>query len=136
MAKRTDLLDAQPNGGRGPDRTVTRTRPGPGLSRLVAGLAACLVVALAFAPVMAQARYVRMIGWVQWIAGERLMLALDDGSGVVPVDLTRVPLDEYRTLTGRDQVMVTGVPSDDNRGVFGVTIVSLSDWGVRGMPWQ
>ena len=51
------------------------------------GLAASLVFPLAFSPAMAQTRYIRMTGWIQWIAGERLMLALDDGSGVVPVDL-------------------------------------------------
>ena len=100
----------------------------------VAGLAACLVVALAFAPALAQPRYVQMTGWLQWIAGERLVLALDDGSGVVPVDLTRVPLDEYRTLSGHDQVLVSGVPWADNRGVFGVSIAPLPDWGARRLP--
>jgi hypothetical protein len=40
------------------------------------------------------ARYVRLTGWVQWIAGEKVMLVLDNGSGGVPVDLTHVPLDE------------------------------------------
>jgi hypothetical protein len=34
---------------------------------------------------------------VQWIAADKLMLILQNGSGVVPVGLTRVPLDEYHT---------------------------------------
>jgi hypothetical protein len=117
------------------DRTASRARPLGGIiPRFVAALAACLVLVLSFTPATAQVRYVRVTGWVQWIAGERLMLALDDGSGVVPVDLTRVPLDEYRTLSGRDQVVVTGVPWDDNRGVFGLSIVPLPGQGLRGMP--
>ena len=93
--------------------------------RLLAGF----IVALAFAPALAQPHYIRLTGWVQWIAGEKLMLVLDDGSGIVPVDLARVPLDEYRTLSQRDQVMVTGVVSEDNRGVFGASIHRIPDWG-------
>ena len=97
---------------------------------LLPGLVAGLIVALAFAPALAQPHYVRLTGWVQWIAGEKLMLVLDDGSGVVPVDLARVPLDEYRTLSQRDQVVVTGVVSEDNRGVFGASITRIPDWGI------
>jgi hypothetical protein len=89
---------------------------------LVPGFATCLIVALAFGPALAQPRYIQLTGWVQWIAGGKLMLALNDGSGVVPVDLTQVPLDEYHTLKGHDQVMVTGVASEDNRSVFGLSI--------------
>jgi hypothetical protein len=98
--------------------------------RLLPGLVAGLIVALAFAPALAQPHYVRLTGWVQWIAGEKLMLVLDNGSGVVPVDLARVPLDEYSTLTQRDQVMVIGVVSEDNRGVFGASITRIPDWGI------
>ena len=102
---------------------------GKRMLRLLPGLVAGLIVALAFAPALAQPHYVRLAGWVQWIAGEKLMLVLDNGSGVVPVDLARVPLDEYRTLSQRDQVMVTGVVSEDNRGVFGASITRIPDWG-------
>ena len=98
--------------------------------RFLPGLVAGLIVALAFSPALAQPHYVRLTGWVQWIAGEKLMLVLDDGSGIVPVDLARVPLDEYRTLSQRDQVMVTGVVSEDNRGVFGASITRIPDRGI------
>ena len=107
---------------------VTRLA-GKQMLRLLPGLVAGLIVALAFSPALAQPHYVRLTGWVQWIAGEKLMLVLDNGSGVVPVDLARVPLDEYRTLSQRDQVMVTGVVSEDNRGVFGASIIRIPDWG-------
>ena len=63
--------------------------------RLLPGLVAGLIVALAFSPALAQ---------------------------------PRVPLDQYRTLTQRDQVVVTGVVSEDNRGVFGSSIIPLPDW--------
>jgi hypothetical protein len=97
--------------------------------RFLAGAAAWLVVALAFAPAaMAQPRYVRLTGWVQWIAGEKLMLVLDDAFGSVPVDLRRVPLDEYRTLAQRDQVIVIGVVSEDNRGIAGTSVRRMPDW--------
>lgn len=90
--------------------------------------ATALLVTLALTPASAQPRYVRLTGWVQWIAGEKLVLALDDGSGSVPVDLTGVPLDEYRALTQRDLVIVTGVVSQDNRGLAGVSIARIPDW--------
>ena len=97
--------------------------------RFLPGAAAWLVVALAFAPAaMAQPRYVRLTGWVQWIAGEKLMLVLNNESGSVPVDLTRVPLDEYRTLAQRDQVIVIGVVSEDNRGIAGTSVRRMRDW--------
>ena len=107
------------------------TRPvGKQMLRLLPGLVAGLILALSFSPALAQPHYVRLTGWVQWIAGEKLMLVLDNGSGVVPVDLARVPLDQYRTLTQRDQVVVTGVVSEDNRGVFGSSIIRLADWEI------
>ena len=123
MAKGPDMRHAATLGaGSMSGRPGTRARAGRWMRHLVPGVATCLIVALAFAPALAQPRYVQLTGWVQWIAGEKLMLALDDGSGVVPVDLTQVPLDEYHTLSGHDQVMVTGVASEDNRSVFGLSI--------------
>ena len=65
-----------------------------------------------------------MTGWVQWIAANKLMLVLDSGLGV-PVDLTRVPLDQYQTLSQRDQVEVIGVVSDDNREVIGASVIRV-----------
>lgn len=87
-------------------------------------LATWLVVTLAFAPALAQARQVQLTGWVQWIAANKLMLVLDSGLGV-PVDLTRVPLDQYQTLSQRDQIVVIGVASDDNRGVIGASVIRI-----------
>ena len=96
--------------------------------RLLQGLGAGLLVALAFVPALAQPHYVRLTGWVQWIAARSPCSSWTMGP-VVPVDLARVPLDEYRTLSERDQVVVTGVVSEDNRGVFGASITRVPDWG-------
>ena len=123
MTKGPDMRRASTLGvGSMSGRPAARSRAVRWIRHLVPGFATCLIVALAFAPALAQPRYIQLTGWVQWIAGEKLMLALDDGSGVVPVDLTQVPLDQYHTLGGHDQVMVTGVVSEDNRGVFGLSI--------------
>jgi hypothetical protein len=110
----------------------------PGWQRLAAahrtagnrmvGVAMLLIVALALTPAIAQPRYIRLTGWVQWIAGEKLMLIRANGGGGVPVDLADVPLDEYRTLTQRDYIVVTGVVSQDNRGLAGVSIRRIPDW--------
>ena len=94
--------------------------------RFLPALAAWLAVTLTFAPALAQARPVQLTGWVQWIAANKLMLVLDSGLGV-PVDLTRVPLDQYQTLAQRDQIAVMGVVSDDTRGVIGVSVVRIPD---------
>jgi len=98
------------------------------MRRFLPSLATGLVVALAFSTAVAQPRYVRLTGWIQWIAADKLMLVLDNGLGIVSVDLTRVPLDEYHTLTQRDQVTVTGVVSEDSRVVFGVSVTRIPGW--------
>jgi hypothetical protein len=97
--------------------------------RFLPALATWLVVTLAFAPALVQARQVQLSGWVQWIAANKLMLVLDSGLGVVAVDLTRVPLYQYQTLSQRDQIAVIGVVSDDNRGVIGASVIRIPDWG-------
>ncbi len=63
----------------------------------------------------------------QWAASARRLWTRRLESSLC---LTRVPLDEYRTLSERDQVVVTGVVSEDNRGVFGVAIRHIPDWEI------
>jgi hypothetical protein len=55
-------------------------------------------------------------GQVQWIAGDKMMLIAPNGA-TVAVDLSQVPLDNYRTLTQRDRVRVFGALSEDNRAI-------------------
>jgi len=91
------------------------------VKRLHVALAVSLVLAGALAPAAAQGRYVRLDGWVQWIAADKMMLVPDIGPSVA-IDLTRVPLAQYRALTQRDRVVVIGVVSRDNRQVFATTV--------------
>ncbi len=84
-----------------------------------------LVLAGANAPASAQGRYVQLGGSVQWIAGQKLMLLMDYG-GSIDIDLAQVPLDQYRTLTQGDRVIVVGIVSRDNRKVYG-TVVRRDD---------
>ena len=72
--------------------------------------------------------YVELDGRVQWIAGQKLMLILNSG-GVVDVDITRVPLDQYRMLTQGDPVVVVGTVSRDNRKVFASAVMRGNRWG-------
>lgn len=95
--------------------------------RCVAALATWLIVVLASGPALAQGRPIALAGWVQWIAANRLMLILHDGPGVVPVDLTRVPLDQYQTLAPRDAVTVLGILTDDNRQVIGTALIRIPE---------
>ncbi len=67
------------------------------------------------------------------IGGQTMILATNGMYSYVPqalwtvrVDLTRVPQDEYHTLTQGDLVTVTGVLSDDNSRVVGTGPRNLS----------
>ena len=82
-----------------------------------------------------QQRYLRLEGHVQWIGGQTMILATNGMYSYVPqalwsvrVDLTRVPQDEYDTLTQGDLVTVTGVLSDDNSRVVGTSIERRGPW--------
>jgi hypothetical protein len=72
--------------------------------------------------------FVQLDGRVQWIAGQKLLLLLDSGGGV-DVDITRVPLDQYRMLTQGDPVVVVGTVSRDNRKVFASAVMRGNRWG-------
>ena len=66
--------------------------------------------------------YAELDGRVQWVAGQKLMLLLNSGGGV-DVDISRVPLDQYRMLTQGDPVVVVGTVSRDNRRVFASAVM-------------
>ena len=78
-----------------------------------------------------QERYLRLEGHVQWIAGQTMILATntDGADSYIPrslwtirVDLRDVPQDEYSALAQGDLVTVTGVLSDDNSRLVGISI--------------
>ena len=96
----------------------------------VAGLSLAFLGALA--PAEAQKRNVQLEGRVQWIAGQKLLLLPDVGSGI-DIDISQVPLDEYRGLSQGDRVIVGGVVSSDNRKVYGAWVRRDARWDT---PWR
>jgi hypothetical protein len=64
----------------------------------------CLVTVLSASAAGAQHR-VRFHGYVQWIAGSKMVLWTDAGASVT-VDLSEADQDSYRGLTGGDRVRV------------------------------
>jgi len=98
------------------------------VKRLAAAVAVSLVLAGALAPAAAQGRYLRLDGWVQWIASDRMQLILDSGQSVA-IELNQVPQDQYRGLAQRDRVSVIGVPSPDNRRLIGTSVTRVDIWG-------
>lgn len=90
--------------------------------RYLIAVVVSLVLVAAVAPGAAQDKVVRLQGRVQWIAGEKMMLIPDDGSLPFEVDIKQVPLDNYRTLTQGDPVIVSGVVSRDGRKVIATSV--------------
>jgi len=89
------------------------------LRRLVV-FAVALLLALPAASA-AETRYVRLEGRVQWVAGNVLSLAVNEGPSV-GIDLVRVPQSDYGGLVQGDWVIVRGQLSDDYRRVLGTSI--------------
>ena len=92
-------------------------------------LATAMSLSLLFAaePAEAQKRYVQLEGRVQWIAGQKLMLQPDLGTAI-NIDLVQVPMDDYRTLTEGDRVIVGGFVAPDNRKVYGTWVRRDGRW--------
>ena len=90
--------------------------------RCLVAVVASLVLFGAVAPGAAQDKVVRLQGRVQWIAGEKMMLIPDNGNLPVEVDLKKVDLGDYRTLTEGDPVVVSGVVSPDGTKLIAESI--------------
>jgi hypothetical protein len=69
----------------------------------------------------------RLEGRVQWINGEMMILASDEGWSI-RIDLARVDQDEYRGLRSGERVVVTGIPAGDWRSVMALS-VAPAQWG-------
>jgi hypothetical protein len=66
-------------------------------------------------PAAAQQRF-RVHGYVQWISGNRMVVATDDGQSIA-VDLTRADQSSYRGVLNGDGVTVTGVIVRPNNSI-------------------
>ena len=84
------------------------------------GLMLALMLALP-ASAVAQSRYLRFEGRVQWISGAVLSVAVNDGPAVA-IDLGRVRQGDYIGLAQGDWVIVEGELSPDRRRVVGTGI--------------
>lgn len=60
---------------------------------------------------------VRVSGWVQWIAGNRMQVA-PDGGGTVAIDLRDADQGSYQALRPGDRVVVVGVVARDRSRVM------------------
>jgi len=90
-------------------------------------LAVVVLLALAVATVAgAQSDSERLVGTVQWIAGERMALALDNGASV-PIDLTSADQGDYQSLAPGDRVVVTGTVSPERDRVIAASIERASN---------
>src|SRR5262245_20800590 len=97
-----------------------------------------LAVAVLFAllcavvPGVAQAQYIQVEGWVQWVSADRMQLVLDNGLSI-SVDLTRVPQSQYQGLGPgqRDRVLVIGNIAPDNRRFIATSVTRMSSWGYQ-----
>ncbi len=89
--------------------------------------AVAVLLALAVATVAcAQPAPERFVGTVQWVAGERMALALDSGTSV-PIDLTSADQGDYQTLAAGDRVVVTGTLSPEGDRVIATSIDRASN---------
>jgi len=92
-------------------------------------IAKCLLIAVAVvvlclpSQVDAQRQDVHLLGRVQWIAAQRMMLLPQSGAVPVNVDLNQVPLAQYSAVAQGNQVAVDGVISNDGRRVIATSVV-------------
>ena len=91
-------------------------------------LIAFVVVLLSLPPqVDAQRQDVRLLGRVQWIAAQRMMLLPQAGAIPVNVDLNHVPLAQYAAVVQGNQVAVDGVISNDGRRIIATSVVLFEE---------
>jgi len=100
-------------------KTTASSRFRVGVTRLVL---AVLVLCALVVSVEAQTVPVRLIGAVQWIGGQKMALALDDGASV-HVDLASVEQEAYQRLTSGDRIVVTGALSPRRDRVIATAIL-------------
>jgi hypothetical protein len=102
------------------------------MMRCLAAVLVPLALMAAVAPGAAQGQFIRVVGRVQWIAAEKMMLIPDSGDLPIEIDITQAPQSDYQTLTEGDQVVVSGVVSPDGRKVIAS---SIRPAGGSRSPW-
>ena len=92
------------------------------MRRTAALVAAFALVAMAFETATAQERTVRIVGIVQWIAAEKMMVIPNDGNPPIQVDISQVPQSQYEALTEGSRVVVVGTVAPDGRKVIATAV--------------
>ena len=88
------------------------------------------VLALALAGPASAQRWVRVDGRVQWLSSQTMMLIPDNGGVPFPVDLSKVSLGDYATLSPGSYVRVEGYTTPDGRKLIATSISGGgSGWG-------
>jgi hypothetical protein len=88
--------------------------------------AVAVLLVLAVATVAGAQPMERFVGTVQWIGGETMAVALDNGASV-PVDLTRADQGDYQSLAPGDRVVVTGTLSPQRDRVMATSIQRVAN---------
>ena len=103
---------------------VPRARNGVSSGSALIGFGALLLFVLVAWGLLAdaQGQPVRLVGRVQWISANTMGLIPDTGGLPIEIDISQVPLDNYRTLTEGDWIVVIGVVSPDGRKVLATAI--------------
>jgi hypothetical protein len=94
--------------------------------RLIAFVASLLLTGLATSAV-AQELVLRFQGRVAWIAGQTMILVLDNGQSI-SIDLVRVPQSDFQHLAPSNYVLVTGLILRGSRQVLATSIQPANPW--------
>jgi hypothetical protein len=100
-------------------------------TRVTAVVAVVVFMLGTVTPVLAEGRYVRVDGRVQWISADKMMVIPDGGGVPVSIDLRRVPQEQYATLAQGNGVVVDGVISADGRLVLATSVKPAGGWEER-----
>jgi hypothetical protein len=102
---------------------VLRSRAITSLGGILAAFA--FAATLSVAASEAEGIPVRFHGRVQWVAGETMVVVLDD-SPSISIDLSHVAQDEYAGLAQGDWVVVTGTVPDERDRVIATSVLRLA----------
>ncbi len=95
------------------------------MKRTLIAFAASLLIVGPLTSVGAQERALRFQGRVLWIAGQTMMVALDEGPSV-SIDLARVAQGDYHVLGQNDWVVVDAVIPTGSRRVIATSVQRAS----------
>lgn len=91
------------------------------MKRTLGAVVVSLLIMGSLTSAVAQERRLRLEGRVVWIAGQTMVLAVDDGPSV-SIDLTQVAQSDYSALGHNEWVVVDAVMSRGSRRVIATSV--------------